>query len=257
VANTGDTGDAEDGDDLVIEVDGEGVHLDTLDAPSVLELAVSYLLLLSKVADERGEEIEFVGLSSVEKCGQLRTTPTDPELARLLAVDATQLLASRERPGYGLQGVVQRVRQARAALPTHYTASVKVRGFERVITAEPVSRLDEAPFATASVRAELLRVGGIRPRAAFKSKAENRPFHLDVTKGQAERLAAHLYKTIDIVASVGRDREGNIEIGTLLEFYALSDGDPRAAWAEFLKERGPVSLDELLDRGRGSHGNGS
>lgn len=250
-------GDTEDPDDLVIEVDGEGVHLHTLDAPSVLELAVAYLQLLSKLADERGESIEFVGLMSAEKCGQLRTTPNDPELARLLVVDSSLLLGSHERPGYGLLGAVQRVRQARAALPTHYTAYVKVRGFERVITSEAVSRLDETPYATTSVRAELQRIGGSRPRAAFKSKAENRPFSIDVSKPQAERLAPYLYKTIDIVATVARDHEGNIETGRLIEFYAISDEDPRVAWSEFMKERGPISLDELVEIERGRRGDGS
>jgi hypothetical protein len=33
----------DDSDELVIEVDGEGVHLDTLDAAGVLNLAVAYL----------------------------------------------------------------------------------------------------------------------------------------------------------------------------------------------------------------------
>ena len=85
-------------DELVIEVDGEGVHLETLDAKGMLTLASSFLELLEAIADERDEKIEFTGLRAFEKCGSIATYPSDVELARQVALDAYKLLASHERP---------------------------------------------------------------------------------------------------------------------------------------------------------------
>lgn len=53
-----------DDDDLVIEVDGKGVHLATLDARGVLELATAYIELLARIAEDNDEVIEFTTMQS-------------------------------------------------------------------------------------------------------------------------------------------------------------------------------------------------
>jgi len=229
-------------DELVIEVDGEDVHLGTLDAKGMLAFASSFLELLEAIADDRGESIAFTGLRAFEKCGSLGTYPSDAELARQVALDAHKMLASRERPR-GLIQKLDRVRQARAALPAHYRTLVKVRGFERPISAEPVSTIDELPYSMISIRAYVARVGGSRPRASFKSKSERRPFSLELSEEQAVRLGAFLYKTVDIDALVARDYDGNIEEGRLREFHPLTD-DP-GAWISWFRESGIQSWDDL------------
>lgn len=245
-------------DEVVIEVDGDGVHLDTLDAPATLEFAVSYFRLLQKIVDERGEEIEFKGLKAIEKCGLIATRASDPVLAQQAAVDAHRMMSSPAPPPHGLRMAITRVREARAGLPSHYLAKVKILGFSRPIDAEPFSRLEAKPYATTSVRAYLSRIGGSTPQATFKSKAELRAFSLVLRDdAQAKELSPHLYTTLDIVALVARNADGAIEEGRLLEFYPLT-GDPRVAWAEWFRENGIKSEDELKqmeegdDRGDGS-----
>lgn len=233
-------------DELVIEVDGEGVHLDTLDAPAVLNLAVAYLELLRRCAQDRDESIEFRGLRAFEKCGSLGTHPSDPELARRAVVDAFNLLASWERPARGLKLAVDNVRAARAALPGNYRALVKMGGTERLIASEPMSVLAEAPYASTSLRAYVQRVGGLKPRATFTSKSERLRFHLDLQDDQqAASLGTYLYQTVDIVALVVRDLAGNIEGGTLREFHPVSSSAVADAWRDWFRESGVRSLDEL------------
>ena len=239
--------------DLVIEVDGEGVHLDTLDAPRVLELAVAYLELLKKIADERDEDIQFVGIEAREKCGLLATRPSDPELARQLALDSHKLLASLVKPR-GLGGVIDRVRDARAKLPSNYTARVRIHGFDRPISAEPSSALKETPYSATSLRAYVVRVGGRRPRAAFRSKSEARQFSLDLGERLAKELSPHLYSEVDIDALVARDPAGNIEEGTLRAFYVLSKGDPQATWNEWFNENGITAVEDLKRDDEGEDG---
>jgi hypothetical protein len=241
-------------DDLVIEVAGDGVHLDTLDAPSFLELGVAYMQLLIRCAADRDEMIEFHGLRAFEKCGSIASRPNDPELARRAVLDAFKLLASWEKPARGLKVAVDRVRAAREALPSHYTASVKVRGLERVLSTEPMSVLEPTPYVIAALRAYVQRVGGTKPRATFSSRAEPRVFHLDLANAdQASALGQYLYHHVDIVAVVARNADGNIEEGRLTEFYPVLGGDPRAAWSEWFADNGVASLDELdgNKRGRG------
>ncbi len=247
---------AENPDEFVIEVDGEGVHIDTIDASAVLEFTVAYLNLLRLCAEERDEPLEFRGLRAFEKCGSLGTMPTDAEIARQATLDAHKLLVSRERPSFGLRGAVQVVRDKREALPSHYSVTVKVRGLERRVAAQPTSNLADSPYATTSMRAYVQRVGGARPRATFRSKSELKVFHLDLKDtDQGTALAKYLYKIVDISALVLRDEEGNIEGGTLREFYPVVDADPVRAWNEWFKEAGVTSAEQLEEnrkgRGRG------
>jgi hypothetical protein len=237
-----------DDDDLVIEVDGEGVHLDSIDANGVLRLAVAYYDLLIRIANENGEELSFRGLKAVEKCAALGSRPSDVELARQSTVIGSRLLSTRERPPRGLGGAVESVRSECNALPLGYQAKVRIRGYESVISGEPDSHYMPAPFGSLSVRAQVVRVGGIRPRATFKSKSEYRPFTLDIPLEEAARLGRHIYKTVDIVATVARDREGNIEQGRLKEFYPLSKEDPTNAWRDWFRESGIESLQQLRER---------
>jgi hypothetical protein len=239
-------------DELVIEVDGEGVHLDTLDAPAVLNLAVAYLELLRRCAADRDESIEFRGLRAFEKCGSLGTHPSDPEIARRAVVDAFHLLASWERPARGLKLAVDNVRAARAALPGNYRALVKMRGIERLIASEPMSVLAETPYSSTSIRAYVQRVGGLKPRATFASKSERLRFHLDLQDDQqAVSLGRFLYQAVDIVALVVRDLAGNIESGTLREFHPVASGAAADAWRDWFRESGVRSLDELATNKNG------
>lgn len=237
---------AENPDELVLEVDGEGVHIDTIDAPAVLEFTVAYLNLLKLCAAERDEELEFHGLRSFEKCGSIGTLPSDAEIARQATLDAFKLLSSRDRPMHGMKIAVQRVRDTREALPSHYTTVVKVRGLERVISSQPFSVIADTPYAANSMRVYVQRVGGATPKATFKSKSEAKVFHLTLRDAdQAEELGKYLYKYVDITALVLRDADGYIESGLVREVFPVSEGDPRQAWGEWFKESGVTSLEDL------------
>ena len=114
---------------------------------------------------------------------------------------------------------------------------MKVRGFQRSLSAEPRSTIDETPYSSASLRVLVTRVGGVKPRGTFKSKAERRAFSLDLAgEEQASRLGAYVYKTVDIDALVTRDYDGNIEVGILRDFHPLVDD--HEAWTAWFRENG-------------------
>jgi hypothetical protein len=238
-----------DPNDLVIEVDGEDVHLDTVDAARTLELAVAYMQLIQRIAEERDEEVVFTGFEAVEKCAALVTHPSDPELARLAAVEAGFLLSSHNRPPHGLKEAVERVRHARDSLPHHYDAHVHIRGLRRPIVgaSEVVAR---SPYSVTSLRAQLTRVGGSRPRATFVSDSEERAFTVHIADVDlATHLAGWLYTELDIELQVARDLDGNIEDGVLTGFHPLVDFEDDEEWKKWFREAGIESLEEL-DRAR-------
>jgi hypothetical protein len=225
-------------DDLVLEVDGPDVHIDTLDARGVLRLAFAYFDLLERLANDREEELSFIGLRAFEKCGSLATRPSDIEVARLVTLEATAILSSWMPAPYGLRQSLSEVRAARSALPPHYSATVKVSGISRQIAAAPSEVITRRAFATTSMRAEVIKIGGRTPRAVFKSKSEHRQFTLTLADtAQATALGHYLYSKVDIVARVARGFDGMIESGDLREFFPVSK-NTQQVWSEWYANNG-------------------
>lgn len=116
------------------------------------------------------------------------------------------------------------------ALGPGYVASVQVgrESAKPFPVAVDVSRAP--PRSSISLRAKLVRVGGVEPAARFEARAED-AFTLDVSEEAARALAQHLYREVDLVAVVDRSADGSIESGRLVQFEVLdADTDPRVAW---------------------------
>jgi hypothetical protein len=244
-------------DELVIEIDGDGVHLATLDAPRLLELAAAYFDLLAKVAADRDEALELRGLRAFEKCASIATTPSNSATAARAIADASDLLASVRRPGYGLVEPVRRVRTARARLPTGTRARILLGEQRSDLVTEPTeSPPMPRPAGVTTVRAYLQRVGGATPRATFQARTEPRPFTVDLQDAaQAEQLGQSLYKTLDIEVRLLRDADGAIEGGQLAGFHPVAVGDALGAWRAWFRDNAVETIADVEgDDGGGDDG---
>ena len=230
---------------LRLEIDGEQVEPDTIDARRTLELAAAYFELLTKIASSRGSVLELRGLRVENKCVALRSLPNSADVAREAATEADDYISGREEP-VGVMELVKRVRAARRALPPGHSAKVIIGPWECPITA--VEDAPEwPPYATISLRAEVVRAGGARPRARFRSDSEPDEFTLDVSEATARELGAHLYREVDITAHVHRDENDRIRGGQLEEFFPLEDGGAREAWRQWVQDNAPhwFEVDDL------------
>ena len=225
--------------DLRVEIDGDGVNPDTVDARSTLELASAYFDLLVRVARLRGAEVELKGLQVVSKCIALATVPTSLPEAREAAAEAQDYVAGREEP-HGVVVAVRRVRDAVRALPLGHVAKVIIGPWQRQLPRDgDVPRVP--PYASVMVRARPVRVGGTNPRVRFKSESEETEFSLEVTEEQARELGSLLYREVDIAATVWRDENDAIRGGRLEDVFAVADAhdDLRTVMRRWLKENAP------------------
>lgn len=224
--------------DVYVEVGGPDAQPDRIDARAMLELSAAYFDLLVRVARSRGADLKFRGLDVEDKCIALRSTPSSVEAAREAANDADGYILGREEPPHGILGAVQRVQRAVRALPPGHNARVIIGPWKRAIATS-----DEAPkwppYASVSVRATLIGVGGKRPRARFSSESESDEFSLDITQEMARDLGPYMYREIDIVGTVYRDETDAIRGGELEEFFPLEEGSVRDAWRSWVKENAP------------------
>jgi len=221
---------------LRVEVAGEGVEPETVDARAMLELAAAYFEMLAKVAHE---PLTFRGLAIENKCIALASWPSSLEIARSAALDAEAYLTQQIEPDPSLRDSLRRVRAARRALPSGQTAKVIIGPWERRIEV-PEDAREQWPRAVTSLRAMVMRVGGLKPRVMFQSGSEDSAFSLEVSIDQAHALGGLLYREVDIVASIARSPEDRrIRGGILDEFVVVDDGDARAAWTKWLADSAP------------------
>lgn len=88
------------------------------------------------------------------------------------------------------------------------------------------------------LRARVVSVGGVRPRAQFESDSEAKPFRLDVSEEDAQTLGKLLYQVVDIEARVVRDHNGDVDDGLVVAVHSISDEDARVAWRSWFKRAG-------------------
>jgi hypothetical protein len=222
-------------DALRVEIDGDGVEPDTVDARVVLELASAYLEMLAGISSE---PLTFRGLAIENKCMAVASRPSSLNVAEAAAREAAAYLAHQIDPDPMVREMLRRVRSATRALPDGQRAKAMVGQWEHAIESVDTP-LDLLPRAVTSLRANVLRVGGIRPRAMFRSGSEEGTFSLDVTIEAVRTLAVHLYRDVDIVATVVRAPDGRIRGGVLEELTVVEEGDARGAWAAWLQASAP------------------
>jgi hypothetical protein len=213
---------------LLVEIDGQDVRPDNLDAAAALTIAAAYVRLVSEIAEDDGVELKFTALEIVDKCVAFSLLPNEPDVALHAAKKAIRYVSGVEQPSKGTITSTRAVREALRQLPPQQTARV-IAGPWRADLSSSAGEVAAPAQETLSLRAVPLRVGGTRPAVRFESASEEKAFTLYVTKEQARAVGPHLYRPCDIVALVRRDEDGHVDHGELLEFAGVTDDDPTTA----------------------------
>lgn len=211
-------------------------------------MGASYLDLLGRIATEQGHELAFHGL-------QVETTRSISAFVRTNNVDAARDAADEAAPYVSGEeraasaGIEPLARQVSAAVrDLGATAEVIIGPWKRAIMPrgerEPVVR-DEILAA----RATVLRVGGAVPAVRLEALGEHFPFTLKIEdKSWTPKLGAHIYREVDIVASIRRDADDKIIGGTLDEYTVVEEGSGVDAWREWFQRScsGWGDVDDVL-----------
>lgn len=226
-----------DAHDVLIEVDGPGVHPETVDTMLLLRLAEAYFRLLTKVSEAKKVGVSLVGLRIEDKCAAVVSRANNAYAARLVVDFATQIVSGEEVAPYGTEVAATDFRTWLRSLPEGMTAKARAGDWERPLQLRE-DRLRQFAWEDVELRVHVLAVGGVRPRAHFESDSEAKTFRLDVTEEEAQRLGKLLYQTVDIGARIVRDHNGDITDGNVVEVHALSDADASASWRSWFRRAG-------------------
>lgn len=237
------------GETLMVEIDGPGVHPNTVDGASALELAASFVGLVRKLAADRDQTLVFSGVEILDKCMAVAVHVDQRVVARELSQEALRLVRAPTDAPRGTAQYIERVRTAIRHLPEGQKARVIVAQWGDSIEMETTVSTSP-PWGRLSQRVKLLRIGGTRPLARIQSRYESDDFSLAVTVDQARDLAVHLYQSIDIEARVARDAEGVIERGELVAWHPISTQDANTAWRDWFRDHAVSERDGKL----GNHG---
>lgn len=237
--------DPEEGDRLVIEIDGPGASPETADPGAVLELVSALVALIAGNAKESEVDLTLAGLRITKKCIRVSVGVSAMSHATECAAQALRQVAGVSDVPRGLGGYVSRVREATFNLPRGQAANVIVGPWVRPVAvgAERPRPMD----SMLSIRATPIRVGGNSPKARFTSPLESVPFTLDVSKGLARDIGKVLYQPLDIRALVQRDADRAITGGKLTSFRVMDTGDPETLWRDWYRsvtEPGEDSSDQ-------------
>lgn len=220
-------------DRLVVKI--EGASPSTVDAQAALRLAASYLDLVRSLADEEGTALQFTGIEILNQSVGFAFHASAPDVAREAATRAARYVAGEEQPPRGATTATRNVKEALRHLPGRHSAKIVVGPWSRDLAIGTTSS-DLPAESSLAVRAKLIRVGGTKPAARFESASEERPFTVNLGIDLAKKIGTFLYRELDIVARVHRDREGVIEYGELVEFIPVADDDATSGWRDWYRD---------------------
>lgn len=237
----GATRSTEGGDEVVqVELDGPGISPESVDALQLLRVAESYLALVAKLGHVHDAPVTLTGVQIVDKCVAVRTYPTDMMRAVVFCKQATRVIAGAEEAPRGTERFAAAAREALRELPKTTKARVLAGKFAVPLVAPPQEDLRDHPWEQTQLRATLLRTGGARPVAQFRSLDDGGLFSLELqSEAKARELGQHLYKEVELEALVSRGLEGGIERGELIDLHELSDAPPVETWRAWFEQNAP------------------
>src|SRR5258708_3070047 len=221
-------------EDFKLELDGPGVHPDTVDSAKLLALAAAYFEFLHKMASDDEMPIAFHGLALQDTFAPPRLKPDDPGYAKQLAASSASYLSGLQAPR-GLGSLVGKVLDTLRAFPREYRAKVILGPRQQDLAIPETLQPSAFPVALETMRATVQRVGGAEPKVRLKGIFDLYSFSIDVTREQAKALAEHLYREVDIAIRVTRTGDGRVAFCELREFRPVSDEDPTKALQEWFR----------------------
>jgi hypothetical protein len=212
---------------------------ETIDSAFIFRLGAAYLELIAHVAREQGRELAFRGLRLGDGSTRAYVTPDDPRTAQEAAEEAAPYVSGETEAPPSIEPYARRVSCIlQDGLPPAVMADVIIGPWSRPLATRPPEDRSLSTD-TLSVRAKVLRVGGIRPAVRVETTSEDGAFTLQITPPDAPKLGARLYQDIDLVATVRRDPEWKIVGGTLDSWEPLEEGSGVEAWREWFRRSCP------------------
>jgi hypothetical protein len=213
---------------------------ETVDSAFLCRYAGALLKLLARVAKEDGSELTFTGLRLEEGCVRALVLPNDPDVAKAAADEAAPYVSGDAEPPPGIEADARAVSDIlREKLSPGEISNIIVGPWKTDFKPRPqtaralISEL-------ISIRAGVIRVGGVKPAVRFEAPSEESAFTLLLSNpDDAPALGALLYQPIDIVATVRRNEEDRVVGGTLDEWEALEPGSGVEAWREWFRRSAP------------------
>lgn len=221
---------------IALEVDGVGVSPETVDVPAFLEAAAAFFSLVQGNAKEEHSNISLVGIRIVDKCVAIVSGSDRPDLSKFYAEKAHLQIEGKVPTPRGLTSIRERAQTAIRRMPAGISVKLIADGWSAPVTVH--SPKIEPLDSLVSLRVTLIRVTGEPyPRIRLKSKLEEKPFSLNITKPQAQKLGPHILREIDIDARIRRDSDGHIADGKMLDFSPVDSGDDATSlWRAWYRE---------------------
>jgi hypothetical protein len=212
----------------------------TVDSSFLCRYAGTFLRLLSRVAAEDGRELSFSGLRLEEGSVRAFVLPNDPEVAKDAADEAAPYVSGDAEAPPGLEGDARAVSEIlREKLGSGQCSNIIIGPWRTDVAPRP-QVVRSLATELISVRAKILRVGGVRPAVRVETAAEESAFTLILgNPDDAPKLGALLYQPVEIVATVRRDDVDRIVGGTLDEWEALEPGSGVTAWRDWFRRSAP------------------
>jgi hypothetical protein len=237
-----------------VELNGEGVTLDTVDPLELLELSTRYLDLLLRTAADSQIPLALHGIYVEPGSARHATRVSDPKAAELANQRVLRLVSGEEKPTPALRVPTDALKATLGRLPPgHVAAVISLHRREPLIPRDvPAWR---GPASITKLRANLIQVGGKEPKAKFSSRFERNgeAFSVTVTAVKARDLARHLYDELEITLRLRRDEDGKIIEGELLDYVQVSSGNAFDAWQRWYRENASewddvADIEEALGR---------
>lgn len=236
-------------DVVQVELDGPGVSPKNVDAVALLRVAESYLWLVSRLGQLHNRPVTLTGIEVIDKCAAVQTWPTDMSRAVLFCQEATRVISGADEAPHGAEQAAKDAREVLRSLPKTMTARVLAGKFASALVPPTEEPLRDHGWEQTELRATLVRTGGKKPVAQFRSVDDGAFFTLDLpSEEKARELGQHLYKDVDVEALILRGVEGGIERGELLDLHVLTDSEPASAWRTWFRENAAewADVDDVL-----------
>jgi hypothetical protein len=221
-------------EEFTLELVGPGAEPDTVRSADYLAFVAAYFELLERMSEDDDNPLRFQGVAIENKCIAVRALPNDKESAKRVA-DISAAYLHGVTPPNGLKSLVNSVRQRFREFGPDYAAKVMIGTWEKPLIVPGEDGEARPPASIETIRATVLRVGGVTPRVRAKARFDREVFSIDLTKDQAQALAPCLYADIDMTVRIQRTVEGVIAFGQLLEFTPVTDEDPSKAMQEWFR----------------------
>jgi hypothetical protein len=215
---------------LFVELQGtfEGKELAPghFDVVHAMNYVSALLDLLVALAEKRKEPLSFTGMTLQPGSVAFRIDVDRPAVASALTREAGQMVEGRTLPPRGLRSRVVRLRESILRLPAGTRSVVRV-GRQRTVIAPPRSVNDAPTVEQTELRATVYRIGG-DPARLWAITETDGGFNAALSQELAEQLAKHLYKEVDLVATLERAEDGRITDGYIHHFHPLEELEDEA-----------------------------